>query len=132
MRVASVVTPVLAALLASLAAGCTTSQASRFCSAMTSSKLDFADTAHPTKELAALDQVIAELSPRDRHLVVPVRDYARLLYNRSSWSAEQKVAFLTRFFHVDAPKLDKRLRDDCDVPLNNRIAPFYAIPKGNA
>ncbi len=128
MRVASVVTPVvavlLAVLLAALAAGCSTSPTSRFCSTLTNSKLDFAQVADPAKEFAALDQVLAQLSPRDRRLVEPVRSYVQILYRRSPLPQKQQIAFLSHFFHVDAPALDRRLRSECNVPLDKRIHPF--------
>ncbi len=124
MRAASVVTPVVAALLASFLGGCGSSSTTAFCSTMTHTKVDFSDVSNPGKELRALDEVLAQLSPHDRRLVVPVRDYARILYRRSQWNERQKLAFLTRFFHVDAPALDKRLHDECNVTLNSRIAPF--------
>ena len=132
MRAAWVVTPVLATLFASLASGCATSEASRFCGALTSSKLDFVDVQQGAKELAAIDQVISALPARDRHLVIPVRDYARILYGKSNWSEQHKLTFLNHFFKTDAPALDKRLRHDCHLDIDKRIAPFYVLQQGKA
>ncbi|HEY3834108.1 MAG TPA: hypothetical protein VGO03_17590 [Acidimicrobiia bacterium] len=131
MRVASVVTPVVAALLASFAAGCSSSSASSFCSTLTSSKLDFSQVTAPAKELGTLDQLIAKLSPTDRRLVLPVRQYVAVLYQQSSLTKPQQTAFLKHFFRVDAPALDQRLRKDCNVSLAKRIDPFPFATKGN-
>ncbi|HEY1739790.1 MAG TPA: hypothetical protein VGI86_13815 [Acidimicrobiia bacterium] len=130
MRVASVVTPVVAALLAAFAAGCSSSPTSSFCSTLTSSKVDFSQIAEPAHEVAALDQLIAKLSPSDRRLVIPVRQYVQILYRQSPMTKQQQTAFLTRFFHVDAPALDRRLRKDCNVSLAKRIDPFPVANKG--
>jgi hypothetical protein len=133
VRVASVVSPavagLLAAMLVALASGCSSSTSSALCSTLTRSKVDFSDLDNPAHELAALDKVLERLSPRDRKLVAPVRDYARILYQRSDWSQARKLAFLQHFFKVDAPALDKHLRDDCGVPLDKRIAPFQTALK---
>ena len=130
MRVASVVTPVVAALLAAFVAGCSGSSTTSFCSTLTSSKLDFSHVTQPAQELAALDQLIAKLSPSDRRLVIPVRQYVQILYRQSPMSAKQTTAFLARFFRVDAPALDRRLRSECNVSLAKRIEPFPVSTKG--
>jgi hypothetical protein len=130
VRVASVVALAVAALLLVSAAGCSSSSTSKFCSTLTQSKLDFSSISQPSHELHALDQVLAQLSPKDRKYVAPVRDYARILYGRSTWSTDQKLQFLKHFFSVDGPALDRRLRKECDVPLDKRIAVFNNLTTG--
>src|SRR3954467_8271845 len=109
------------ALLVLCGSGCSTSSVSHFCDTLTKAKLDFQPINQPAHEFAALDQVLAGLSPQDRRLVAPVRDYMRILYGQSDWSEARKLQFLSHFFHVDAPALDRRLRRECDVPLSKRI-----------
>ena len=125
MRVASVAPAVAAPLVVlALASGCSGSSTSSFCGTLTHSKVDFGDVTNATRELAALDHVLAQLSQRDRKVVAPVRDYVSILYRRTTWTQKQQVTFLSRFFRVEAPALDKRLRDECNVSLDKRIAPF--------
>jgi hypothetical protein len=131
VRAASVLAPAVAALFAGLsalgAAGCgSSSSADGLCGALTHAESGFKST-QPTQTIAALDDVIARLSPADRRLVTPVRDYALILYGRTHWSEQHKEQFLTQFFKTDAPALDRRLRNSCRIAIPTRIAPFQNL-----
>ncbi len=115
-------------VVGSLLAGCGESVSSSLCATLTSAQPGFASS-EPRQKLAAIDAVMARVATRDRKLIAPVRDYAAILYGRSHWSEARQLAFLTRFFKVDAPALDTRLRDECRIPLDRHIAPFQ-IPAG--